>query len=76
MRKAGRRERLTQAQVLKFFDKHLESPRGWPSRRGPRAGAASTTARYTQLTQETAQHTAEVMNTLVNGLHVDLERLS
>jgi site-specific recombinase XerD len=35
----------------------------------------TTTARYTQLTQETTQHTAEIMNTLVNGLHVDLERL-
>lgn len=35
----------------------------------------TTTARYTQLTQEATQQTADVMNTLVNGLHVDLERL-
>lgn len=35
----------------------------------------TTTARYTQLTQETAHQTAEAINTLVNGLRVDLERL-
>ena len=35
----------------------------------------TTTARHTQLTLESAQQTAKVMNTLINGLHVDLERL-